>query len=86
MRHRTTPRFWERYASLPNDVRQLADKSFELLKGNARHPSLRFKKIGDLWSARVGLAHRALAIEDGEDFIWVWIGTHDDYERIIRGR
>ncbi len=86
MRHRTTPRFWERYARLPRDVRQLADKNFELLKGNPRHPSLQFKKLGDLWSARVGLAHRALAIGDGEDFIWVWIGTHDDYERITRGR
>jgi hypothetical protein len=71
---------------LQEEVRQLAKKTFELLKGNPRHPSLQFKKIGNVWSARVGLAHRALAIEDGEDFIWVWIGTHDDYERIIRGR
>lgn len=84
--HRTTPNFWAQYQGLPDDVRQLADKNFELLKGNPRHPSLRFKKIGNFWSARVGLAHRALAIEDGEDFIWVWIGTHDDYERIMRGR
>ncbi len=71
---------------MPEDIRELADKSFKLLKANPGHPSLRLKKIGKLWSARVGLAHRALAIEDGEDFIWVWIGTHDDYESMIRGR
>ena len=54
-----------------------------LLKGNPRHPSLQFKKLGKFWSARVGLSHRALAIEDGEGFIWVWIGPHDEYERLI---
>jgi hypothetical protein len=86
MRHRATPRFWERYGSLPNDVRELADKNFQLLQRNPRRPSLQFKKVGNLWSARVGLAHRALAVEDGEDFLWVWIGIHDDYERMIRGR
>jgi hypothetical protein len=86
MRHRTTPRFWERYGSFPNGVRELADKNFQLLQRNPRHPSLQFKKVGNLWSARVGLAHRALAVEDGEDFLWVWIGTHDDYESMIMGR
>ncbi len=84
--HRTTPRFWTHYESLPNELREIANKNFELLKTDPRHPSLQFKKIGKLWSARVGLAHRALAIEDGEDFIWVWIGTHDEYERMIHRR
>jgi hypothetical protein len=28
--------------------------------------------------------HRALATEDGPDFIWVWIGSHDEYERLIK--
>jgi hypothetical protein len=63
MRHRTTPRFWGRYWSLPNDVRELADKNFRLLQRNPRHPSLQFKKVGTLW-----------------------IGTHDEYERMIQGR
>lgn len=84
--HRTTPRFWTFYESLPHDIRELADKNFKLLKGNPRHPSLQLKKIGKFWSARVGPGHRALAIEDSEEFIWVWIGAHDEYERMIRGR
>ena len=70
---------------MPDDVRDLAEKNFELLKRNPRHPSLQFKKVGAFWSTRVGLAHRALAVEDGEDFTWVWIGTHEDYERMARG-
>ena len=84
--HRTTPQFWQRYHDLPASVRDSADKAFALLKRDARHPSLQLKKVGSFWSARVGLAHRALAAQDGDDFIWVWIGSHDEYERILRGR
>jgi hypothetical protein len=84
--HRTTERFWRCYQALPDEIQELAEKNFELLKKNPRHPSLQFKKVGQMWSARVGHAHRALAIEDGSDFIWVWVGTHDDYEKTIKGR
>lgn len=82
--HRTTDQFWQRYQTLPSDVQSSADKSFQLLKENPRHPSLQLKKVGNFWSARVGLAHRALAVEDDAGFIWVWIGSHADYERITR--
>jgi hypothetical protein len=84
--HRTTDQFWDRYRILPEDVRNLADKNFQLLKENPKHPSLQFKKIGNFWSARVGLAHRALAVEDDIGFVWVWIGSHSDYERMVRKR
>lgn len=86
MKHRATRRFWNCYSALPEQIRQLADKSFALLKEDPSHPSLHFKKVGELWSARVGAAHRALAVPDGDDFVWVWIGTHDEYERMIMGR
>jgi hypothetical protein len=82
--HRATPQFWRRYASLPKVVRELADKNFELLKENSAHPSLQFKKVGAFWSARVGRSYRAMAIEDGEDYTWVWIGGHDEYEEMIK--
>ncbi len=82
--HRTTDQFWRRYWNLPEEIRDAADKNFQLLKQNPRHPSLQFKKVGLFWSARVGLTHRSLAIEDGSDFIWVWIGDHDEYENKIK--
>lgn len=58
-------------------------KNFELLKRDSNHPSLHFKKVGKFWSARIGINYRFLALKDGEDFIWVWIGTHDEYEEIL---
>ena len=84
MRHRATTRFWEQYRSLPEEMRNLADKNFRILRDSPWHASLQFKKIGGVWSARVGLAYRALAVEDGNDLLWVWIGTHDEYDRLIR--
>lgn len=78
-----SPRFWALYGTLPADVRALADKNFALLKSDPRHPSLRFKKIGDLWSVRVGDHYRALGTEVKEGIYWIWIGTHAEYDRIV---
>ena len=71
---------------MPGDVQRIAAKNFQLLKEDPKHPSLKFKKIGNLWSVRIGLAYRALAVENGNDYIWVWIGSHDDYDKMISGR
>ena len=81
--HRTTPQFWARFELLSPSLQRLARKNFQLLKQNSTHPSLQFKKVGRFWSARVGSNQRVLAVEDGADFIWVWIGNHDEYERLI---
>ena len=83
--HRTTPQFWRRYHDLPTSIQDRADQAFAFLERDPRHPSLQFRRLGAFWSARVDLAHRALAVQDGDDFIWVWIGSHDEYERILRG-
>ncbi len=53
-------------------------------KKNPGRPSLHFKKVGKLWSVRVGINHRALAVKDGADLIWVWIGPHDEYQRLVK--
>ena len=84
--HRTTERFRQARQRLPRRIRERADKAFALLRENPRHPSLHFKKVGVFWSARMDAGTRALAVRDGGDFVWVWIGSHDDYERIIGRR
>ncbi len=85
MRHRADADFWAAYEVLPEHVREQADRAYKLLKDNPQLPSLHFKKVGSLWSARVGRKYRALAIETDDGFLWTWIGTHDEYERQIRG-
>jgi hypothetical protein len=82
--HRASARFWTLFELLPEAVQEVARKNFELLKDNPSHPSLHFKKVGKRWSVRAGINHRALAVEDGADFIWIWIGRHDEYIRMIK--
>jgi hypothetical protein len=82
VKHSASSRFWKRYAALPKEIQTLADKSYELLKGDPKHPSLHFKKLGSFWSVRVGLHHRALAVEVEAGLLWVWIGTHAEYDRL----
>ena len=84
--HRTTARFWRSMARLPEPIQRAAHQNFALLKENPRHPSLHFKRIGNLWSARVGIDYRAVAVQDGADLIWVWIGPHEEYQRMIKQR
>ncbi|QJD80499.1 ParE family toxin-like protein [Spirosoma rhododendri] len=86
MNHRTTAKFWKRYHTLPESVQELADKNFNLLKGDSFHPSIHFKEISNrksLWSARVGDSFRALAFREDDTFYWFWIGHHSEYDRLI---
>ena len=84
MNHHASPDFWKRYRELPDSVQQLADRAFALLKADPKHPSLHFKKVGRFWSARVGLRHPTIAVEAPDGMLWFWIGTHGEYDTLIR--
>jgi hypothetical protein len=82
--HRATPRFWSCYQALPDSIQSAADRAYEQLKRDPRHPSLHLKRIGKFWSVRVGLRHRALAVDGGDAvLLWVWIGTHAEYDQLL---
>jgi len=83
LRHFASRRFWDLYEDLATAVRELADRSFALLKSDPRHPSLHLKRVGEFWSVRIGSHYRALGTEVPEGILWVWIGTHADYDRMI---
>lgn len=84
MKHFASPDFWDAYDRLPRSVQRLADRSYELLKRNPRHPSLKFKRVGRFWSARVGIRYRALGVDADGDIVWFWIGSHADYDRLTK--
>ena len=85
MKSSTTPDFWESYRALPQNVRDLARKTYQLWQANPSHGSLHWKPLAPgLWSVRVGLQYRALARVRGDTAYWFWIGTHNDFDKIIR--
>jgi hypothetical protein len=83
MKSSTTPDFWATYAALPSAVKTRAKVVYRLWQNNSRHPSLQFKKTGNVWSIRIGEGYRALALLEENTFYWFWIGTHDEYERLL---
>jgi len=83
MIHKTTKRFWSFYSKLPKKIQLLADKAFYNLKQNYKHPSLQFKKVGKLYSVRIDLFYRALAYKDEDFYIWIWLGSHSEYDQLI---
>ena len=88
MEHRTTAKFWQRYSVLPSEIRVRADQKFVFLKADRQHPSLRFRKVGErrgqeIWSARITLGYRAVAIKREYGYLWFWIGDHEAYEELI---
>ena len=82
-----TRRFRELLKSLPSDVKRQAYTAYRLFKRDPNHPSLHFKHLNtqqpfDL--ARIGRGYRALGLRETDDvIIWVWIGTHTEYDKIL---
>ncbi len=71
------------YEALSGNIRRLADKNFKLLQADSRHPSLRLKRAGEFWSVRVGDHYRALGVDTEGGILWIWIGTHADYDKLL---
>lgn len=74
------------YDALPQAVQRQADEAYRLWKANPRHPSLRFKPVDpsnpSVYSVRIGKKWRALgAFEPNGDFLWLWIGSHAEYDK-----
>ena len=77
------------YHELPESVQRLAVKNYWLWRDNLRHPSLEFKKLAghaDRFSVRIGDHYRALGQKQGDGVEWVWIGTHEEYNKLASKR
>ena len=67
MKSFATTDFWGSYAELSPEVKEQAQKAYQLWQENPLHPSLHFKKVGkSLWSARISAGYRALALKKGD--------------------
>lgn len=86
MKSKATPRFWKLYGELPVHVQKLARKNYLLWRENHDHPSLSFKKLkggsNNGFSVRVGDHYRAIGQIVENTVEWVWIGSHEDYNRL----
>ena len=84
---RGTRRFWAAYRALPEPVKGAARKAYQIFRENPNHPSLQFKRIHGrepVYSVRVTLGYRALALVENDEAIWFWIGSHAEYDRLLK--
>lgn len=79
MNSRTTKTFRETFRALSPDVKRRAKNAYKLWRANPDLPGLRFKRVGEDVSIRVGRDYRALGILEGDTVFWYWIGNHDEY-------
>lgn len=87
MKSRLTEDFLAGFATLPDSVKAQARKSYRLWKDDPSHPSLRFKRIHNheaLYSVRVSKGWRVLGLLEGDLITWFWIGSHAEYDKLIR--
>jgi hypothetical protein len=55
-------------------------------RATRRTPGLQFKKLegeDDIYSVRIGLDYRALALLKKDRIVWYWIGNHAEYDRLV---
>jgi hypothetical protein len=81
---RASSQFWELYGALPPDVRAAARKAYEKFSENPAHPSLHLERLRSdrrAWSVRITRDYRAVALRSGEEWVWLWIGDDQEFDR-----
>ena len=79
--------YQELFAKLPPDVQKQARKANRLFNINPYYPGLRFECVNkekSRHSVRINRKYRAVGRMEGDTIVWYFIGTHADYDRIIR--
>lgn len=87
MKSSVTKTFRKRLNDLPESVREQATKAYALWKEDLYHPSLQFKRVSQrqpIYSARVSLNYRVLGLLESDQIYWYWIGTHDEYDKLLK--
>jgi len=86
VKSRTTSKFRKAFEKIPKQIQTHARRAFEQFAEDPEHPSLHFKQVHPtkpIYSARVSLNYRVLGVKDADAIVWFWIGSHDDYDRLL---
>ena len=84
---RRTPRFRKAFGELPDEIKEAARASYRRFRDDPTHPSLHLKQVHPtelIYSVRISLQYRALAVREGDTFVWFWIGTHSQYDALLK--
>ena len=86
MKNRRTKKFLKQFLDLPPDIQNQAKESYRRFQTDPYHSSLHFKCINtqsNLYSVRIGMHYRAVGVKQGDTIIWLFIGSHEDYNQLL---
>jgi hypothetical protein len=72
---------------LPQKIKDQAARAYSLWQSDPFHPSLQFKRVSQrqpIESVRIGIDYRALGLRQGDLIFWFWIGSHAEYEKMLK--
>lgn len=84
---KATEKFWKCFRVLPRDIQDKAKDSYALFREDPWYPSLNFKRVHSslpVYSVRITKDYRAVGILNGEKIVWFWVGTHAQYDGLLR--
>ena len=87
MNSRLTEEFIKCFRHLPLRIQAQSRKSYRIWKDNPQHPGLDFKRVSinlPIYSVRVAIGWRALGRLKDDTIIWFWIGSHSDYDGLLK--
>ncbi len=83
----TTDQFRKLLAQLPKDIQKQAKEAYLQFEKNPYYPGLRFKRVHSrrpIYAVRISRNYRALGVLQDNKLIWFWIGSHAEYEKILK--
>ncbi|MGD8780797.1 MAG: hypothetical protein PVH88_17765 [Ignavibacteria bacterium] len=87
MKSKTTVKFWDCYKALPADVKKKAKEVYTLFLNDPWYPSIHFKRVHSslpIYSVRITKDYRAVGILENAKIIWFWVGSHSDYDKLLK--
>jgi hypothetical protein len=79
--------FRKKLEQLPAAIQEQAARAYALWRSDPHHPSLQFKKVSSsqpVYSVRIGIGYRALGVRRDEQIYWFWIGSHAEYDDLLK--
>lgn len=61
--------------------------AYRLFAENPQHPSLHFKRLNSVKpyvSVRIGAGYRVVGLLMTEQVVWLWIGSHAVYDKVLK--
>jgi len=79
--------FRKKLDHLPAAIQEQAARAYALWRSDPHHPSLQFKRVSPnqpVYSVRIGIGYRALGLKRDEQVYWFWIGSHAEYDDLLK--